>query len=96
MIMESEEEYFIKYATIYLRAAKDTSYHVLAEIFDQCSPEGEWLAIKSNKEIIKQKLFISSSTLDKHIKSLKERGILSSKMKSLYTIEAFNLYELED
>jgi len=85
-----------KYVDNILRKAKDKSYHVLAEIYLQYNHTNDrWHAIKENKEVIKTNLSISTSTLDKHIKSLKDRNILISVTKGIYRVEAIPVYDIE-
>jgi len=78
-----------------LRKARDKTYHVLAEIYDQYDYDNDrWHAVKENKEIIKKNLNISTSTLDKHLKSLKDRQILISLTKPTYRIENIPIYDI--
>jgi len=60
-----------------LMKTKDTSMHVLCHIIKQTNMKSNrWYAVKENKTRIMNKLNIKLPTLDKHIKSLKQRGFI--------------------
>lgn len=60
-----------------LLKSKDKSFHVLYYILNQSDKEHNlWYADKIHKEYIIDKLDMAKATLDKHIASLKERGII--------------------
>lgn len=62
-----------------LMNTKDTSMHVFAYIIGQANmTTNRWYSVKENKEAIVEKMDIKLSTLDKHIKSLKERGFIKA------------------
>lgn len=55
----------------------DSSMHVLSMIIRQTNmKDNRWYAVKENKVRIMNKLDIKLPTLDKHIRSLKERDFL--------------------
>lgn len=92
-------EEFLKRIGWYLDRSTDTSYQVLSEIYKQMDYRDRgwsWSAIKANKDKIAKKLNISTSTLDKKIKALKDRKFIIHDGRSVYTVEAFNFYELSD
>jgi hypothetical protein len=60
-----------------LLKSKDKTFHVLYYILNQTDMEKHiWYADKIHKEKIMDKLEISPVTLDKHISSLKQRGLI--------------------
>lgn len=60
-----------------LTKSKDKSFHVLNIIIEQTDKRSNrWYAVKENKTRIMNKLNISLPTLDKHIKSLKDRKLI--------------------
>lgn len=60
-----------------LMKTNDTSMHVLCHIIRQSNlRDNRWYAVKENKNKIMNKLDIKLPTLDKHIRSLKERGFI--------------------
>ena len=60
-----------------LLKSKDRTFHVLYYILNQADLEHHyWYADKIHKERIVNKLGISPVTLDKHIASLKNRGLI--------------------
>ena len=73
-----------KVVTVYLDTkdsilllSKDKTFHVLYYILIQADVEKNiWYADKVHKERIMSKLEISPVTLDKHISSLKNRGLI--------------------
>lgn len=78
-----------------LLTSKDKSYHVLSQIYEQYNYNtNSWSITGGNKEKICRKLHITNSTLEKHIKSLKDRDMLSSLTKGTYRIIKVNISEL--
>lgn len=75
-----------KVVTVYLDTkesilllSKDKTFHVLYYILNQADLENNiWYADKVHKQKIMAKLEISPVTLDKHLKSLKDRKIIVS------------------
>jgi hypothetical protein len=60
-----------------LLMSKDHTYHALFYILKQSDSERNlWYADKKNKDIIMEKMQISTPTLAKHIASLAKRNIL--------------------
>lgn len=60
-----------------LLRSKDKSFHVLFHILRQYDSHNDvWYGDAINKEIISQKLKIAYPTLNKHISSLKQRGLI--------------------
>lgn len=71
-----------------LLLSKDKTYHVLYYILIQMDSERNiWYADKVHKKKIMDKLEISPVTLDKHLKSLKDRKlILTTDARGRYRI----------
>ena len=71
-----------------LLKSKDRTFHVLYYILRQTDMENHiWYADKVHKERIMNKLEISPVTLDKHISSLKKRGlILTTTVRGRYRL----------
>ena len=78
-----------------LLTSKDKSYHVLSEIYSQYNYQtNSWNVNKTNKDLICEKMLIKNSTLEKHIKSLKDRDMLQSLGKGSYRIIQVNIADL--
>jgi DNA-binding MarR family transcriptional regulator len=85
----------IEYIQKLLLTSKDKSYHVLSEIYSQYNYHtGSWNVDKNNKKLICDKMSISNSTLEKHIKSLKDRDMLQSLGKGTYKIIKVNISDI--
>ena len=71
-----------------LLKSKDKTFHVLYHILRQSDMETHiWYADKLHKQHIMAKLEISPVTLDKHISSLKQRGlILTTDVRGRYRL----------
>lgn len=70
-----------------LLLSKDRAFHVLYYILNQADFERNiWYADKIHKNRIMIKLEISPATLDKHIKSLKERKLIISESRGRYRV----------
>lgn len=74
-----------------LLLSKDKSFHVLYYILRQLN-NTSWIADSNNKQFIIDKLAISSSTLDKQISSLKQRGVLKPSIRGQYLINTDLIY----
>ena len=75
-----------------LLLSKDRAFHILFYILNQADLERNiWYADKVHKERIMTKLNISPATLDKHIKSLKERNLIISESRGRYTVNTLIL-----
>jgi|TARA_R110000803_G_scaffold196714_1_gene260027 DNA-binding MarR family transcriptional regulator len=75
-----------------LLLSKDRAFHILFYILNQADLERNiWYADKVHKERIMTKLNISPATLDKHIKSLKERNLIISESRGRYRVNTLIL-----
>jgi DNA-binding MarR family transcriptional regulator len=67
--------------------SKDTSFLVLYYLLLQIdSTSYTWYADKIHKQSIMDSVHISQPTLDKHIQSLKERGIIIQQTRGKYLL----------
>lgn len=70
-----------------LLLSKDRAFNVLYYVLNQTDTERNiWYADKIHKQRIMNKLDISPATLDKHIKSLKDRKLIISESRGRYRI----------
>lgn len=78
---------YIEIDTSILLHSTDTTFHTLFYIIQQMNLEtNEWEASKENKESLISSLSTTVPTLDKHLSSLRERGILERNKRGLYTL----------
>jgi len=83
---------YIEIDTSILLLSSDTTFHTLFYIIQQMNLEtNEWEASKENKESLISSLSSTDSTLDKHLSSLRERGILERNKRGLYSLNTQTL-----
>jgi len=85
---------YIEIDTSIFLLSTDKTLHTLFYIIQQININiNEWEASKENKKELTSLLSTTASTLDKHLSSLRERGILERNKRGLYTLnhESLNI-----
>lgn len=78
---------YIDIDTSILLHSMDNTFHTLFYIIQQMNTESNvWIATSENKRELTLSVNITASTLDKHISSLKQRGILIRVRRETYML----------